>query len=153
MEAMVKYAVKAIRAVRRDKRIKAIDVRSDVQSDYVAAMKKNLKLTVWQTDQCSAFHRKNMTGEVTSLSPESVVHFIFSRKWFRLRDYHLLTYPQGASVSASGSVVPALRNFSRLTQGCERKRTHLQGRSKRFRPFFRNIKGLQGRAPLAQIGG
>jgi hypothetical protein len=31
-----------------------------------------------------------MTGEVTSLSPESVVNFIFSRNWFRLRDYHLL---------------------------------------------------------------
>jgi hypothetical protein len=31
-----------------------------------------------------------MTGEVTSLSPESVVHFIFSRQWFRLGDYHLI---------------------------------------------------------------
>jgi len=31
-----------------------------------------------------------MTGEVTSLSPESMICFIFSPKGFRLRDYHLL---------------------------------------------------------------
>ena len=53
-------------------------------------MKKKMKLTVWQSGECSAFYRKDMTGEVTSLSPESVVNFIFSRKWFRLRDYHIL---------------------------------------------------------------
>ena len=90
MEAMVNYTVKAIAAVKRDKDIKAIDVRSDVQSEYVATVKMNLKKTVWQTSECSAFYRKNMTGEVTSLSPESVVHFIFSRLWFRMKDYHLL---------------------------------------------------------------
>jgi cation diffusion facilitator CzcD-associated flavoprotein CzcO len=90
METMVNYTVKAICSIKRDKSIKAIDVRSNVQSEYVAKMKKNLKLTVWQTGGCSAFYRKNMTGEVTSLSPESVVYFIFSRKWFQLRDYHLL---------------------------------------------------------------
>jgi cation diffusion facilitator CzcD-associated flavoprotein CzcO len=90
METMVKYAVKAICAVKRDQTIKAIDVRSQVQSEYVAKVKKNLRKTVWQTGACTAFYRKGMTGEVTSLSPESVVHFIFSRKWFRLGDYHLL---------------------------------------------------------------
>jgi cation diffusion facilitator CzcD-associated flavoprotein CzcO len=90
METMVKYSVKAICAIKRDKSIKAIDVRSNVQSEYVAKMKKKMKLTVWQSGECSAFYRKNMTGEVTSLSPESVVNFIFSRKWFRLSDYHLL---------------------------------------------------------------
>jgi len=90
METMVNYTVKAICAIKRDKSIKAIDVRSNVQSEYVAKMKKNLQLTVWQTGGCSAFYRKDMTGEVTSLSPESVINFIFSRKWFHLRDYHLL---------------------------------------------------------------
>jgi len=90
METMVNYTVKAICAIKRDKTIRAIDVKSDVQSRYVTKMKKTLKLTVWQTGGCKSFYRKGMTGEVTSLSPESVVHFIFSRKWFRLRDYHLL---------------------------------------------------------------
>ena len=90
MEAMVNYTVKAICAVKRDKDIKAIDVKSNVQSEYVAKMKRNLKLTVWQSGECKAFYRKNMTGEVTSLSPEAVANFIFSRKWFFLRDYHLL---------------------------------------------------------------
>ena len=90
METMVKYTVKAICAIKRDKSIKAIDVRSNVQSEYVAKMKKKMKLTVWQSGDCSAFYRKDMTGEVTSLSPESVVNFIFSRKWFHLSDYHLL---------------------------------------------------------------
>jgi cation diffusion facilitator CzcD-associated flavoprotein CzcO len=48
MEAMVDYAVKAIRAVKRDESIRAIDVRRDVQSEYVSRMKNNLKSTVWQ---------------------------------------------------------------------------------------------------------
>ena len=88
---MVSYAVKAIRAVKREGGVRAIDAGSDVQRDYVARVKKQLKSTVWQTGGCTAFYRKNMTGQVTSLSPESLVHFIFSRKWFRLRDYHLLS--------------------------------------------------------------
>ncbi len=92
MEAMVNYTVKAICAIKRDKSIKAIDVKSDVQSEYVANMKKTMQLTVWQAGGCTAFYRKNMTDEVTSLSPESVVNFIFSRKWFHLRDYDLLKY-------------------------------------------------------------
>jgi cation diffusion facilitator CzcD-associated flavoprotein CzcO len=90
METMVNYTVKAICAIKQDKSIKAIDARSNVQEEYVAKTKKNLKLTVWQSGDCTAFYRKNMSGEVTSLSPESVVHFIFSRKWFHLKDYHLL---------------------------------------------------------------
>jgi cation diffusion facilitator CzcD-associated flavoprotein CzcO len=90
MQTMVSYTVKAIRAVKRNKGIKAIDVKSNVQQAYVAKVKEKLKLTVWQTGGCAAFYRKNMTGEVTSLSPESVVHFIFSRQWIRLSDYHLL---------------------------------------------------------------
>lgn len=90
MQTMVSYTVKAIRAVKRNKNIKAIDVKKDVQQEYVAKVKKQLKLTVWQTAGCSAFYRKNMTGEVTSLSPESVIHFIFSRLWFRLEDYNLI---------------------------------------------------------------
>jgi cation diffusion facilitator CzcD-associated flavoprotein CzcO len=90
METMVKYTVKAINAIKQDKSIKAIDVKSDIQKEYVAKVQKNLKLTVWQTGGCTAFYRKNMTGVVTSLSPESMVYFIFSRKWFHLKDYHLL---------------------------------------------------------------
>lgn len=90
METMVKYTVKAICATKRDKSIKAINVKSRVQSEYVTKTKEKLKLTVWQTEGVTAFYRKNMTGEVTSLSPESVVNFIFTRKWFRLSDYDLL---------------------------------------------------------------
>jgi cation diffusion facilitator CzcD-associated flavoprotein CzcO len=90
MQTMVSYAVKAIRAVKRKGGIRAIDAKSDVQRAYVAKVKNQLKSTVWQTGGCTAFYRKNMTGEVTSLSPESVVHFIFTRQRVRLGDYHLI---------------------------------------------------------------
>ena len=90
MQTMVSYTVKAIRAVKRSKTIKAIDVRSEVQREYVADVREKLKLTVWQTGGCTAFYRRNMTGEVTSLSPESVVHFIVTRLRFRLGDYRLI---------------------------------------------------------------
>ncbi len=90
MQTMVDYAVKAICAVRRDKSIKAITPKSEAQSAYVAGIRKAMKLTVWQNATCKSFYRKGMTGDVTSLSPESVVHFIFSRKRLRLSDYHLI---------------------------------------------------------------
>lgn len=90
METMVKYTVKAITAVKRDKSIKAINVKSNIQNQYIEKLHKRLNKTVWQSSECKAFYRKNMTGIVTSLSPESMIHFIFSRKRFRLSDYHLL---------------------------------------------------------------
>ncbi|MFK8012296.1 MAG: flavin-containing monooxygenase [Marinicellaceae bacterium] len=90
METMVNYAVKAISTIKKDKNIKAIDVKSQLQKQYVKKVQKSLKSTVWQTSDCSAFYRKNMTGVVTSLSPESMLYFIFSRKRFNLKDYNLL---------------------------------------------------------------
>ena len=90
MEAATKYIVQAICAVKGDPSIKAIDARRDLQDAYVARMRSKLRQTVWQTGACTAFYRKNMTDEVTSLSPEPVIEFILSRKRFRLGDYHLL---------------------------------------------------------------
>lgn len=90
MEAATDYIVQAICAVKRDPSIKAIDARRDLQDAYVADMRRKMRRTVWQTAACTAFYRKNMTGEVTSLSPEPVTGFILSRKWFRLGDYRLL---------------------------------------------------------------
>jgi len=90
METMVKYTVKAIAAVKKDKNIKAINVKGEVQNKFVKKMQEKLKKTVWQNDECTAFYRKNMTGIVTSLSPESMTYFIWSRKRFNLHDYHLL---------------------------------------------------------------
>ena len=90
MEAATGYIVQAIRAVKRDTSIKAIDARCDLQDAYIAGMKRKMQKTVWQNVACTAFYRKNMTGEVTSLSPEPVTGFILSRKWFRLGDYRLL---------------------------------------------------------------
>jgi cation diffusion facilitator CzcD-associated flavoprotein CzcO len=90
MEAAASYIVQAICTVQRDKSIKAIDARRDLQDAYVADMRRQMRRTVWQTANCTAFYRRNMTEEVTSLSPESVSRFILSRKWFRLSDYRLL---------------------------------------------------------------
>ena len=90
MEAMVDYVVQAIGAVKNEPSVRAIDAKSDLQDRYMAKMKKQMSSTIWQNTNCTAFYRKNMTGEVTSLSPESVLSFIYSRKWFCLDDYHLL---------------------------------------------------------------
>ncbi len=90
MEAATDYIVQAICAVKRDKRIKAIDARRDLQDAYVAGMRRKMQKTVWQNATCTAFYRKNMTDEVTSLSPEPVTGFILSRLWFRMSDYRQL---------------------------------------------------------------
>ena len=90
MEAATDYIVQAISAVKRDKSIKAIDARRDLQEAYVAKTRQRMRKTVWQDGDCTAFYRKNMTEEVTSLSPEPVIGFILSRKWFRMSDFHQL---------------------------------------------------------------
>jgi len=90
MEAATDYIVQAICAVKRGKSIKAIDARRELQDAYVADMRRKMQKTVWQNAACTAFYRKNMTEEVTSLSPEPVTGFILSRKWFRMSDYHQL---------------------------------------------------------------
>jgi cation diffusion facilitator CzcD-associated flavoprotein CzcO len=90
MEVATDYIVQAICAVKRDKSIKAIDAKRALQDEYVAEMREKMRKTVWQNATCTAFYRKNMTDEVTSLSPESVTAFVLSRKWFRLGDYQLL---------------------------------------------------------------
>ncbi len=99
MQATAGYTVKAICSVRRSTDFRAIDVREEVQDRYVSRMKQRLKSTVWQTGGCTAFYRKDMTGEVTSLSPESVIGFILSRKRFRLKDYRLLGGPGSAEAN------------------------------------------------------
>jgi hypothetical protein len=90
MEAATGYIVQAICAVKRDKSLRAIDARRDLQDAYVAGLRRKMRRTVWQTATCTAFYRKNMTDEVTSHSPEPVTGFILSRQWFRLKDYRLL---------------------------------------------------------------
>lgn len=90
MEVATGYIVQAIRAVKRDPGIRAIHPRPGLQAAYVAGMRRKMQKTVWQNASCTAFYRKNMTGEVTSLSPEPVTRFILSRKWFRLGDFTLL---------------------------------------------------------------
>jgi cation diffusion facilitator CzcD-associated flavoprotein CzcO len=90
MQAATDYIVQAVCAVKRDKSLKAIDARRDLQDAYVAGMRRKMRRTVWQNATCTAFYRKNMTEEVTSLSPEPATGFILSRKWFRLSDYRLL---------------------------------------------------------------
>lgn len=90
MQVMTDYIVQAISAVKQDESIRAIDARKDLQDIYVSNMRGKMKKTVWQNATCSAFYRKNMTEEVTSLSPEPVTGFIFSRKWFNLSDYNLM---------------------------------------------------------------
>ena len=65
-------------------------------------MKDAMKSTVWQNGSCESFYRKGKTGEVITLSLESMVNFIFSRKWFHSRDYQLLKY---APISYPGSAI------------------------------------------------
>jgi cation diffusion facilitator CzcD-associated flavoprotein CzcO len=90
MEAATDYIVQAICAVKRDGSIRAIDARPELQEAYVAAMRSKMQKTVWQQATCTAFYRKNMTDEVTSLSPEPASGFILARRKFHLGDFRLL---------------------------------------------------------------
>lgn len=91
MQVATSYIVQAIAAVKADKRIKAIEPKVELQRAYTANMRAKMDKTVWQHATVDAFYRRNMTEEVTSLSPEPVTGFIFSRKWFHLDDYNQIT--------------------------------------------------------------
>lgn len=90
MQVATDYIVQAISAVKSDTSIKAIHPKKELQDAYVAKMRAKMQKTVWQNATVTAFYRKNMSEEVTSLSPEPVTGFIFSRKWFCLGDYNLI---------------------------------------------------------------
>lgn len=90
MQVATGYIAQAIAAVKQDPSIRAIDARPDLQEAYVAKMRGKMQKTVWQNANCTAFYRRNMTEEVTSLSPEPVTGFILSRKWFHLSEYRLI---------------------------------------------------------------
>jgi cation diffusion facilitator CzcD-associated flavoprotein CzcO len=100
METATDYIVQAISAVKRDRRIRAIDSRADLQEQYVTRLRDRMDKTVWQQGTCTAFYRRNMSGEVTSLCPEPVSQFILSRKWFRLKDFQQLTGVQESTAPA-----------------------------------------------------
>ncbi|WP_232726394.1 flavin-containing monooxygenase [Mariprofundus ferrinatatus] len=90
MQVATDYIVQAISAVKADASIRAIEPKQELQDAYVAEMRAKMQKTVWQEGSTTAFYRKNMCEEVTSLSPEPVTGFILSRRWFHLRDYNLL---------------------------------------------------------------
>lgn len=101
MEAATDYIVQAICAVKRAGNVGAIDARPELQAAYVAAMRAKMQKTVWQTANCTAFYRKNMTDEVTSLSPEPATGFILSRRKFHMRDYRWLQPLPGSTPGLS----------------------------------------------------
>jgi len=70
--------------------IRAINAKQRLQDTYVAEMREKMKKMVWQNTTRTGSYGKNMTEEVTSLSPELVTGFIFSRKWSDLSDYDLI---------------------------------------------------------------
>jgi len=90
MQVATDYIVQAITAVKQDESIKAIDAKAELQEAYVAEVREKMQKTVWQNASVTAFYRKNMSEEVTSLSPEPVTGFILSRRKFHLSDYNLL---------------------------------------------------------------
>jgi len=90
MQVATDYIVQAITAVKNDASIKAIHPKKELQDAYVTKMREKMQKTVWQNATVTAFYRRNMSEEVTSLSPEPVTGFIFSRKLFNLGDYNLL---------------------------------------------------------------
>lgn len=90
MEIATDYIVQAITTVKEFKSIKGIHPKQNLQDEYVAQMREKMSKTVWQDGSTTAFYRKNMTEEVTSLCPEPVTGFIFSRRKFNLNDYNLL---------------------------------------------------------------
>jgi cation diffusion facilitator CzcD-associated flavoprotein CzcO len=84
IEAQARYALQAIRAL-RDQGLRALDVRPDVQSAFVAEMQAKLGRSVWSSG-CKSWYQ-NAEGRASALWPGFTVAYWLRTRTLDLRDY------------------------------------------------------------------
>jgi cation diffusion facilitator CzcD-associated flavoprotein CzcO len=84
IESQIAYILSAIQAMRQGK-LCAVEVKSDVQTRYNAAIQERLKHTVWSSGCTSWYQAKN--GRNTTLWPGFTFEFRLRTRRFSARDY------------------------------------------------------------------
>jgi cation diffusion facilitator CzcD-associated flavoprotein CzcO len=99
IEAQLHYALKAMRAVRRDVS-GAVEVRADVQQQFNAALRERSKTTVWQAGGCRSWYLDEH-GRNTTVWPGSTVRF-----WLKTRRFE----PQAHVITLTPERAPAMES-------------------------------------------
>ncbi|WP_017905871.1 flavin-containing monooxygenase [Pseudomonas asplenii] len=102
IEAQVDYILQALQQM-RDQRIRALEVRPQVERQYNSRLQQQLKRAIWSTGGCRSWYLDPRTGKNTTLWPGSTWRFRQVTRHFELRDY--LTV--GDSHQRPGAAAPA----------------------------------------------
>jgi cyclohexanone monooxygenase len=84
IESQVQYALDAV-LLMREKRLKQVDVKPEVQEGFVARMQSKLKGTVWASG-CKSWYL-NDSGKNTTLWPGFTFIYRKATRTFRAADY------------------------------------------------------------------
>lgn len=75
IEAQVRYVMSCLKLMKRRK-CSVLEVREQVQTNFVAEVHRLLKSTVWQSGGCRSWYQDARTGENTTIWPGSVIAYL-----------------------------------------------------------------------------
>jgi cation diffusion facilitator CzcD-associated flavoprotein CzcO len=88
IEAQVRYVMSCLALMKRRKR-RVLEVRAEIQKNFVAEVHRRLQGTVWQSGGCHSWYQDQRTGENTTLWPGSVVSYVRKTRSASPADYEL----------------------------------------------------------------
>ncbi|MGC2814860.1 MAG: NAD(P)/FAD-dependent oxidoreductase [Candidatus Acidiferrum sp.] len=88
IEAQVRYLMSCLKLMKRRNR-RVLEVRQQVQTDFVADIYRRLQGTVWQSGGCRSWYQDPRTGENTTLWPGSVIAYLSRTRSASPADYNL----------------------------------------------------------------
>jgi cation diffusion facilitator CzcD-associated flavoprotein CzcO len=91
IEAQVRYAVNCLKLMSRRKQ-RVIEVRPDIQQNFVEEIYRRMSTTVWQSGGCRSWYQDQKTGEITTLWPGSVIAYLRRTRSVSPSDYEFRTF-------------------------------------------------------------
>jgi hypothetical protein len=86
IEAQARYVVDCLRRLRR-RGAASLEVRPEVQQEFVGWLQDRMAATVWQSGGCRSWYQNSRTGRNTILWPDTTVAFWRRTCRVRLRDF------------------------------------------------------------------
>src|SRR5262249_32015270 len=88
IEAQVRYVMSCLKLMKQRKQ-RVIEVRPDVQQNFVDDTHRRLQRTVWLAGGCNSWYQDQNTGEVTTIWPGSVISYMRHTWSASAADYQL----------------------------------------------------------------
>ena len=88
IEAQVRYAMNCLKLLKNSKH-RVIEVRADSQQRFVDDIYRRMGGTVWLSGGCHSWYQDQITGEITTLWPGSVIAYLRRTRSVSASDYEL----------------------------------------------------------------